>query len=124
MEDVAEDPDLPWEPAGYGAIATGSVSRCKEFSRTFVRSSVVMEWIEHGYALLWTTAAPAAREMRNASTALEHHEFVSGAVAEMLAENAVTRLPPGEKPLVVSPLGVVPKRGTNKFRLTVNIEIC
>jgi hypothetical protein len=53
---------------------------------------------------------------------LEHHEIVSGAVAEMMAENAVTRLPPGEKPMVVSPLGVVPKRGTNKFRLTVNLR--
>ncbi len=51
---------------------------------------------------------------------MEHPEFVSGAIAEMLAENAVTELPPGEKPTVVSPLGVVPKRGTNKFRLTVN----
>jgi hypothetical protein len=81
-----------------------------------------MDWIEHGYALLWTTAAPLAREMRNAASALEHMEFVSGAVAEMLAEGAVTRLPPGEKPTVVSPLGVVPKRGTNKFRLTVNMR--
>ncbi len=43
----------------------------------------------------------------------------------MLAENAVTELPPGEKPTVVSPMGVVPKRGTNKFRLTVNMsEVC
>jgi hypothetical protein len=37
----------------------------------------------------------------------------------MTAEGVVTRLPPGEKPMVVSPLGVVPKRGKNKFRLTV-----
>ena len=47
---------------------------------------------------------------------MEHHEFVSGAVAKMLAENAVTELPPGEKPTIVIPLGMVPKRGTNKFR--------
>jgi hypothetical protein len=69
-----------------------------------------LEEIEHGYALLWTTAAPAARESRNAQLSLEHHEVVFDAVAKMLAENAVTRLPPGEKPMVVSPLGVVPKR--------------
>jgi hypothetical protein len=67
-----------------------------------------MEWTEHGYALLWTTAAPTAREMKNAQSALEHHEFISDAVAKILAENAVTELPPGEKPTVVSPLGVVP----------------
>jgi len=40
----------------------------------------------------------------------------------MLAANAVTLLPPGEKPTVVRPLGVVPKRGTEKFRLTVNMR--
>ncbi len=37
-----------------------------EFWHTFVRISVVMEWIEHGYAVLWTTVNPAARESRNA----------------------------------------------------------
>ncbi len=34
----------------------------------------------------------------------------------------VTMLPPGEKPWVVSPLRVVPKKGTGKFRLTVNMR--
>jgi len=52
MQDVAEDFGLPWEPARHGEIATGSVSKCKEFWRTFVMSSVMMEWIQHGYALL------------------------------------------------------------------------
>jgi hypothetical protein len=54
--------------------------------------------------------------MGDTRLALDQHEFVAGAVAE----NAVTRLLPGEKPMVVSPLGVVPKRGTNKFRLTLD----
>ena len=39
-------------------------------------------------------------------------------MTEMLAKDVVTALPPGVKPTVVSPLGVVPKRGTDKFRLT------
>ena len=39
-----------------------------------------------------------------------------------MAEEVVAILPPGEKPWVVIPLGVVPKRGTNKFRLTVNVR--
>ncbi len=100
-----KEAELPWEPEGHGQIATGSVSSCQEFWRSFVRSSVVIGWIEHGYALLWTMAAPQAREMRNATSAMEHMEFVSGAVSEMLAEGDVTMLPPGEKPMVVSPFG-------------------
>jgi len=40
----------------------------------------------------------------------------------MLSAGAVTLLPPGQKPTVVSPLGVVPKPHTSKFRLTVNLR--
>ncbi len=60
--------------------------------------------------------------MQNSSSASEHHEFVSNAVDEIVAEKAITMLPPGEKPWVVSPLGLVPKKGTDKFRLTVNMR--
>jgi hypothetical protein len=81
-----------------------------------------MTWIEEGYRLLWTVSPPPRREFANAPSAVEHSDFVSGAVEEMLAADAVTLLPPGVKPLVASPLGVVPKRGTDKFRLTVSMR--
>jgi hypothetical protein len=90
--------------------------------RTFVRSPDVMNWIEEGYRLLWTVSPPPRREFANAPSALEHREFVSGAVAEMLAAHAVTFLPPREKPWVASPLGVVPKARIGKFRLMVNMR--
>ncbi len=117
-EDSTENVDeteLQCEPAGHGAIATGSVESCKEFWRKFVRSTVVMDWIENGYQLMWTEVAQSIKEMANAPSANEHHDFVSAVVVEMLVANAVTLLPPGEKPTVVSPLGVVPKRGKDKF---------
>jgi hypothetical protein len=81
-----------------------------------------MDWIERVYQLLWTKVAPTRKEMDNAPSAYEQHEFVSSAVVEMLVANVFTLLPPCEKPAVVSPLGVVPKRGTAKFRLTVNMR--
>ena len=87
-----------------------------------MRSSVVVVWIEEGYRLLWAVAAPLAKKMANAPSSAEHRDFVSGAVAEMLAGNAVTLLPPGERPWVVSPLGVVRKPRTDKFGLTVNMK--
>ena len=96
--DEKMDEELPCEPAGHGEIATGSVSRCSPFWWTFVRSSVVMKWIESGYRLLWTTEASHRREMQNSSSASEHREFVTNAVAEMVAEKVVTMLPPDEKP--------------------------
>ncbi len=72
--------------------------------------------------MLWTVAAPLAKEMANAPSAVEHRDFVSGAVVEILAGNSVTLMPPSEKPCVVSPLGVVRKPRTDKIRLTVNIR--
>ena len=42
---------------------------CLEFWRTFVRSSEVMDYIEAGYKLLWTLAAPERKEMNNAPSA-------------------------------------------------------
>ncbi len=72
--------------------------------------------------MMWDVAAPLTKEMANAPSAAEHHDFVSGTVAEMLAGNAVTLLPPCERPCVVSPLEVVRKPRTYKFRLTVNMR--
>ncbi len=72
--------------------------------------------------MLWTVAPPLSRERANTQSALDHADFVSSAVAEMVAANAITLLPLGEKILVVNPLGVVQKPRTDKFRLTVNMR--
>ncbi len=55
-----------------------------------------MKWIEEGYRLLSTVSPPPRMEFANASSAMEHSEFISCAVAEVLAADAVTLLPPGE----------------------------
>jgi len=52
MEEANGDLEIPWELAGHGQIATGIITSCQEFRPAFVRSSVVMDWIEHGYVLL------------------------------------------------------------------------
>jgi len=113
---------LPCEPAVHGVIATGNVESCKELWQDFVRDPLVMDLIENGYQLIWSEVAPASKHMPNASSAQEHHEFFFVGFAEMWAAHAVILLPPGEKPMVVSHLGDVPKRGTAKFRLTVNMR--
>ena len=111
LSDAEEDLDGAYEPAGSEPVATGRVSECASFWRSFVRSGVVMDWIENGYRLLWETAVPAAKESPNKASAMEHKEFVSGAIAEMLEAGALTLLPKGQRPTVVSPMGVVPNRG-------------
>jgi hypothetical protein len=121
-ENAEGEEELRWETAGHNAIARGNITEYTEFWRTFVRSPLGMNWILEGYRLLRTVSPPPRRELANVPSALEHREFVSSAVAEMLAACAATLLPPREMPWVISPLGVVPKAITGKFRLTVNMR--
>ena len=75
-----KESDLPCEPAGHGVIATGTIESCKEFWRTFIRNTVVMDWIGNGYQLLWSEVPPASKEMPNAPSAHEQREFISWAI--------------------------------------------
>ncbi len=69
---VEGEEELPWELASHGAITTGNITKYKELWRTFVRSPVVMNWIEKCYRLLWTVSPPPRWELANAPTALKH----------------------------------------------------
>jgi hypothetical protein len=53
--------------------------------------------------------------MSNHPSALEHATFVGKSITDMLASRTV--MPLSAAPRVVSPLGVVPKKGTDKLRL-------
>ena len=48
-----------------------------------------MDWIDNDYMLLWETVAPATKESPNAPSALEHKEFVSDAIKEMVEASAL-----------------------------------
>ncbi len=107
---------------GGGSLATGSVRKSAPFWRRFVKSSWVLSWIEKGYELQWLEGAPAPKIQKNSPSAMEHEVFVTSAVLEMLAAGAVSILPQGERPEVVSPLAVVPKSTEGKFRLIINMR--
>ncbi len=79
-----------------------------------------MDWIDNGYMLLWETVAPTTKESPNAPSAFEHKKFVSGAIKEMMEAGALTRLLRGQRSTVVSPIGVVSKPHSDKFRLVIN----
>ena len=81
-----------------------------------------MWWIDKGYDLVWDTTPPVAKDMLNSKTVLEHHEFVTKAISEILEASAASALPTGVIPTVVSPLGVVCKPHSEKLRLVVNMR--
>ena len=61
-----------------------------------VKIPAVMDLIDNGYMLLWETAALTAREIPIAPSALDHKEFVTSAIKEMMEAGALTRLPKGQ----------------------------
>jgi hypothetical protein len=111
-----------FEPSGSEPITTDKISKYASFWRTFVKSKWVMGWIDKGYDLVWVTSPPIAKEMPNSKSALEHHDFVTNAIADMVEAGAASALPTGVIPTVVSPLGVVPKPHSDKLRLIVNMR--
>jgi len=98
------------------------MSKCANFWRTFVKRKWVVNWIDHGYDLVWEKVPPIAREMRNSKSSLDNQDFVTKVVTEMLKACAVSILPSGVIPTMVSTLGVVPKPNSNKLRLIVNMR--
>jgi ribonuclease HI len=81
----------------------------------FITSALVMGWITGGMPLLWTGAAPEPRRMHNHPSALEHSSFVGKAIRDMMTSKTIMAL--ARAPHVVSALGVVAKKGSDKFRL-------
>jgi hypothetical protein len=81
-----------------------------------------MSWIDNGYDLVWDTTPPSPRELRNSKFSLDNQEFATTAVIEMLEACAVSALPSGVLPTVISPLGVVPTPNSEKLRLIVNMK--
>ncbi len=76
-------------------LALGSITNRASFWSTFVKSRVVMDWIDTGSKRLWETVALAAKESPNAPSAFEHKEFVNDAIKDMVEAGALTRLPRG-----------------------------
>ncbi len=116
------DTESHYDPAGSEPIHTGSISKCASFWKTFVKSKWGMNWIDYGYDLVWDQLPPTPRELWNSKSSNDNHKLGSKVVAEMLEAGAVSVLPSDILPIVVSPLGLVPKPRYDKLRMAVNMK--
>ena len=82
-------------------------------------SSMALDWVGNGVRLQWKQGPPPPRRFPNQASAVADPQFVDGAIAKLLATGAVQPCDPGELQ-VVSPLGVVQRRG--KKRLIFNLQ--
>jgi len=111
-----EGPAAPAQhPPGSKPVMRGRLLSRVATWRRIVTCSLVLGWVQHGLPLRWTAGPPAPRTMANHPSALQHPDFVRQAIADLLLTQAVREWP--SRPIVVSPLGVVPKKGSQKFRL-------
>lgn len=95
----------------------GRLKEKSDFWKKITVNGLVRSWIMLGFTLMWlkTTGPPTPVFFYNHSSALEHASFVDGAIEELLATGAARAVE--HQPRCVLPLGVVPKKGSSKYRL-------
>lgn len=92
---------------------------CLDFWRGFCSSRWVLAWLEHGFVLWWKGAEPAPKYFQNHGGAVQHADFVSRAISDLLEAGAIVCTT--DRPKVVSPLNVVPKKN-GKLRLILDLR--
>ncbi len=81
-----------------------------------------MNRISHGYDLVRNTFPSSTKEIDNSESSFEYHVFFTKAISDMVIASATLVLPPGIRPTIVSPLGVVPILHFDKLRLIVKMR--
>ena len=110
-----------WEPAdepSVGIQVQGSLKRHIEFWEQVLKApDYIIESIRDGYVLP-LFSAPSPFIGCNHKSALEHNEFVTNAVLDLLASNCILKVE--DRPFICSPLSVVDV--PNKKRLVINLR--
>ena len=109
----------PTAPSAGGRVMRGRLRARSSFWFSVVTCSLVLSWVTGGFPLRWAQGRgpPAPRVARNHKTALDHSTFVDAAVADLLATSAAVEWEVPPDGFVACPLGVVPKKGEESFRL-------
>ena len=104
------------ETTPIGPYMFGRLRARVSFWKTFIRSTTVLSWIVSGLPLFCQNGiAPPSAEFKNHASVFSHAEFVTAAIQDLV--NAGSAIPVATRPYIVAPLGVVPKKGSAKFRL-------
>lgn len=123
-------PEMSVGPRALGLAVrfSGRLRSRLSFWRSIGASPLVLSWLEHGYEIPWLNGvAPRPCVMRNHASALRYGFFVDEALSELLSAGCVRvwgDVGACEPPHVVSPLGVVPKAESNKYRLVSDQRYC
>lgn len=97
-------------------VMRGRLKSRLKYWAAIITSTLVLRWVADGLDLRWLNGdAPLPRLMPNHLSAFHHGDFVLQAISDLVVTQAAMRL--HRRPLVVCPLGVVPKKGTQKYRL-------
>ena len=102
------------------SISLGRLQQCLSGWYAFGASTTVLNWIAHGASIPWRSFPPAPRAMKNSVSVVKYRKFVNEAVAQVLSAGAIPQI--RQRPMVVSPLGVIAKINSDKLKLIVNMR--
>jgi len=87
------------------------------FWKTFTQSTLVLKWITTGFDLQWRAdmGQPAPIHLKNHASTLQHSDFIRTAISELVLSGSAEKV--SERPHCVLPLGIVAKKGGDKYRL-------
>ena len=103
----------------YGGRVRGRLRERLSFWREIGASSFVIRVIEFGY-FLPLISIPPLMQFNNLASSFTHYSFVSDSVEKLLQTGVIEECRK-EQLTVISPLGVVPKKG-GKFRLILDLR--
>lgn len=84
---------------------------CILFWASFVRSTMVLNWIANGYNLEFkNNSPPPPFEARNHQSAFDHTDFVDKTILELLAAQSIAIFTGPGRPHIICPLGVVEQK--------------
>ena len=108
------------QPSTHNKISVhGRLKPCVSFWRGIGASEFVLKIIECGYFLCFT-ALPPPKIICNSPSVFSHAEFVSSHIRDLYFSSAVEEAPLASL-VVVSPLGVLPKKN-GKLRLILDLR--
>ena len=111
----------PESTHGIGQRIVGRLGRFAAFWWFIGASAMIVKWITVGYDFPFIST-PARGQWRNHPGSKQFAFFIDEALPELEQAGVVSRWTDAEPPWLVCPLNVVPKQGSNKFRLILDLR--
>lgn len=107
-----------YEQSAPAPTLKGRLKHCVSYWESINANRFIVDVIKFGYRIPFVST-PLPKRFSNNKSALAHHDFVTNAILELVANSAIVEVP--SVPLVVSPLSVA-LNSSGKKRLILDLR--